>query len=133
MEKIDWAMLTSANLSTQAWGVAPNAEGIAKISSFEIGVVVWPGLWEAESETRPESELGSRERKGEVEMVPVFGRDMPDIDAVGEEGEKVKVKVGWRMPYDLPLVKYGRDDEPWCATMDHEEPDWMGQVWRGGG
>lgn len=122
MESIDWAMVTSANLSTQAWGVAANAEGIVRISSFEIGVVVWPGLFCTEWNT-----------PGQVEMVPVFGKNIPnpieDTESV-EEGEKqVKTRVGFRMPYDFPLVKYGRDDEPWCATKDYTEPDWMGQVY----
>ncbi len=43
----------------------------------------------------------------------------------------MRVVVGVRMPYDLPLVPYGRDDVPWCATMQQTEPNWMGRVWEG--
>lgn len=44
LDTIDWAMLTSANLSTQAWGAAVNAQNEVRICSWEIGVLVWPGL-----------------------------------------------------------------------------------------
>ena len=128
-------MMTSANLSTQAWG-SPNASGEVKVCSYELGVVVWPALWE--------DERGS----GSVRMVPVFGGDMPDLDdqaggkhlptsdtdtetGVGEAGKSVT--VGWRMPYDLPLIPYGEDEKPWCATEACDEPDWMGRVWPGYG
>ena len=146
MTNIDWAMMTSANLSTQAWGSIPNASGEVKICSYELGVVVWPALW------NDDAEQGS----GTARMVPVFGGDMPTLeDPVGEmstsndqagggkptsanqsafgEPRKGGVTVGWRMPYDLPLVPYGEDEKPWCATEACDEPDWMGRVWPGYG
>ncbi|RFU35702.1 hypothetical protein B7463_g726, partial [Scytalidium lignicola] len=104
---IDWMMITSANLSKQAWGEALNAAGETRISSYEIGVLVWPGLFGEDAR-----------------MVPAFKSDTPDI--VAQEGEVV---IGARMPYSLPLVPYGRDDEPWVATTAYTEPDWMGQQW----
>ena len=45
MRSIDWAMLTSANLSTQAWGDVVNKEEEVRICSYEVGVVVWPALF----------------------------------------------------------------------------------------
>ncbi|KAL9639224.1 MAG: hypothetical protein Q9164_001046 [Protoblastenia rupestris] len=126
MKTIDWAMMTSANLSTQAWGSAPNASGEARICSYEIGVIVWPGLWDEEGE-----------EQGSTVMVPVFGSDMPgekEVEMVrrGRDGGSKRV-VGWRMPYDLPLEPYREGEEPWCATMACEEVDWMGRVWAGYG
>lgn len=122
MTSIDWAMMTSANLSTQAWGSATNAVGEVRICSYEIGVVVWPALWGDGVERV-------------AEMVPVFGKDTPGLgeDEAGVAGtvEGIKPKVGWRMPYDLPLVPYGKNELPWCATMPCEEPDWMGRSWPG--
>ena len=124
MTNIDWAMMTSANLSTQAWGSTPNARGEVKICSYELGVVVWPALWDEPATA------------GTATMVPVFGRDMPasddDLAWCAEPGDQ-SIKVGWRMPYDLPLVPYGADDRPWCTTEPCEEPDWMGRVWPGYG
>ncbi|KAL8962684.1 MAG: hypothetical protein Q9183_005119, partial [Haloplaca sp. 2 TL-2023] len=148
MTKIDWAVMTSANLSKQAWGEAVNATGDVRICSYEIGVVVWPALWDDDGR--------------ETKMVPVFGKDTPDVEDVGpcvaEEGDekggtlgddttdeeggegfrkkgpqkqKVEGRVGLRMPYDLPLVPYAKDEMPWCKSLPHTEPDWMGRSWPG--
>ena len=113
MGKIDWAMVTSANLSTQAWGAGVNGAGEVRICSYEIGVVVWPGLWDGDN--------------GKAEMVPIFKKDRP---AGEEDGRTV---VGWRMPYDLPLVPYGANEKPWCASEPCGEPDWKGKTWSGNG
>lgn len=119
--KIEWAMLTSANLSTQAWGsgfgnssgrLMGPGEGEVRICSYEAGVVVYPDLF--------------RDSKEDVEMVPVFKGDMPGVG--GAERGKV---VGIRMPYGLPTRPYGAKDLPWCATMSYGELDWMGQSWGG--
>ena len=123
MTKIDWTMITSANLSTQAWGAATNPAGEVRICSYEIGVVVWPALWDDGIE-------------GSAEMVPVFKKDSLDTLQT-DKGDKtesgVRTKVGVRMPYDLPLIPYGDDEMPWCATTPDSEPDWMGRVWPGFG
>ncbi|KAL8735175.1 MAG: hypothetical protein Q9166_001051 [cf. Caloplaca sp. 2 TL-2023] len=148
METVDWAIMTSANLSKQAWGEEVNAKGEVRICSYEIGVVVWPALWDG---------------GGDAEMVPVFGKDMPDderhegieeregkeeigddetTDGEGSEGVrdqeerrqgKLKTRIGLRMPYDLPLVPYAEDEMPWCASTPCAEPDWMGRTWPGFG
>jgi tyrosyl-DNA phosphodiesterase-1 len=111
-KSIDWALVTSANLSKQAWGEAANSSGEMRISSYEIGVLVWPALYD---ET--------------AVMVPTFRTDEPAADAVrAEEGRSV---VGVRIPYNLPLQPYGRTETPWVATQSYSEPDWMGQVWGG--
>jgi tyrosyl-DNA phosphodiesterase-1 len=124
MDSIDWAMVSSANLSTQAWGAGVNAGGEVRICSWEIGIVVWPGLFEGEGEA------------GAV-MVPCFKKDAPSLllDGKGkaeekkEDNEAASSVVGFRMPYNLPLTRYGALDEPWCATASHELPDWRGQSW----
>lgn len=116
MESVDWAIVTSANLSTQAWGAAVNAQGEVRICSWEIGVVVWPGLYVD----------GSPETKT-AKMVPCFKQDRPAETKSGLED----VLVGFRMPYDVPLTPYRPRDEPWCATASHPEPDWLGQTWDG--
>ncbi|KAL8988266.1 MAG: hypothetical protein Q9177_002630 [Variospora cf. flavescens] len=146
MDRIDWAMMTSANLSKQAWGEVPTTAGSEiRICSYEIGVVVWPDLWD--------------EGTG-VDMVPVFGKDIPDdkleaekVDGRGHEEDETtdeeggagfrkenlkesksrKLTVGLRMPYDLPLVSYGQNEMPWCASTPCAEPDWKGRVWPGFG
>lgn len=148
-ELIDWAMVTSANLSTQAWGSAISATGEVRTCSYEIGVVFWPALWDDESDGRLHAQI-----------VPTFDSDMPPSDGAvtitkspkvksttfpgqqvlgadeggddpGMEGMKGQIRVGWRMPYDLPLVPYSTNEMPWCATEPCTELDWMGRVWPG--
>ena len=104
---IDWMLVTSANLSKQAWGDDMKPEGYVRVCSYEIGVLVWPKLF-GEGAT----------------MVPTFKTDIP-VNENGRNG----IVVGARMPYDLPIVPYGKMDEPWCATYSYEEPDWMGQTY----
>ncbi|KKK26451.1 hypothetical protein ARAM_000247 [Aspergillus rambellii] len=119
MDTIDWALVTSANLSTQAWGAATNGSGEVRICSWEIGVMVWPALFTQDAQCSV--------------MVPCFKQDCPDHSQMtlpDNPGEPTVV-VGFRMPYDLPLTSYGANDTPWCATMRHSEPDWLGQTWAG--
>ena len=130
-------MMTSANLSTQAWGAGPTAKAggmEVRVCSYEIGVVVWPGLWD--------------EGEG-AEMVPVFGEggSGEEGEGAGGEGEgdgererdgdrereRERVRVGWRMPYDLPPVPYRDDEMPWSAEVPCREPDRFGRRWMGYG
>lgn len=100
-------LVTSANLSNQAWGAAPNNAGEVRVCSYEIGVLVWPELF------------GER-----ATMVPTFKRDTP-----AEQENDGHVVVGARLPYDLPLVPYAKGEVPWCATSSYNEPDWAGETW----
>jgi tyrosyl-DNA phosphodiesterase-1 len=122
-------MVTSANLSKQAWGDVVNKKEEVWIQSWETGVVVWPALF---AHTHEEY----------VAMVPVFGQDLPRRADVkvgrGGEGEKDEEEdakrstlVGFRMPYDVPLIPYAAEEKPWCATMQYREPDRFGRVWNG--
>ncbi|KAJ9132487.1 Tyrosyl-DNA phosphodiesterase [Coniochaeta hoffmannii] len=111
-KSIDWALVTSANLSKQAWGEAANSSGEMRVSSYEIGVLVWPALYDEKAV-----------------MVPTFRTDEPVVDeAKVEAGQSI---VGVRIPYNLPLQPYGKAETPWVATQSYSEPDWMGQVWEG--
>lgn len=136
---IEWALLSSANLSMQAWGTAPRQpskkekeeEGlkgeIVHIQSYELGVLVWPALFADGKEAK---------------MVPVFGTDMPRTDHEAETGagrmlgkveskrsEEAGVVVGMRMPYDLPLTPYAAGENPWSPGGRYGDPDTHGRVW----
>ncbi|KAL4931307.1 dolichyl-P-Glc:Glc(2)Man(9)GlcNAc(2)-PP-dolichol alpha-1,2- glucosyltransferase [Aspergillus undulatus] len=120
MDRIDWALVTSANLSTQAWGAAANPSGEVRICSWEVGVLVWPELFaEQQRQGQPHS----------MAMVPCFKKDRPVYPWNVADATGPSALVGFRMPYDLPLTSYGAQDVPWCATMEHLEPDWLGQTW----
>lgn len=128
MDKIDWAMVTSANLSKQAWGEAAK-EGShgreVRIASYELGVVLWPALFEDGFGTP------AQDAKQRAAMVPVFRANQPSQTQLAAVGDGVGKVVGFRMPYDLPLVPYVKAELPWCATAKHGEPDWKGVVWEG--
>lgn len=120
MKEIEWTMVSSANLSTQAWGAVTNASGEVRICSWEIGVAVWPDLFKEEGDDA----LCESQESSIATMVPCFREDAPQ-PSKDEKG----VVVGFRMPYDLPLTPYVASDEPWCATASYELPDWRGQRW----
>lgn len=155
---IDWALMTSANLSTQAWGSTPNpsSSGAVKISSYELGVLVWPALWdEHDPLTTTTTTPADTPRTRTATMVPVFGTDMPSPSTTTPHAalpgsikpadnsesdhqhhydrEDPGITIGYRMPYDLPLTPYSAHEKPWCASEACSEPDWMGRVWPGYG
>ncbi|CAI4211350.1 unnamed protein product [Parascedosporium putredinis] len=107
---IDWALLTSANLSKQAWGEAASASNEVRIASWEVGVLVWPELLCKDSA-----------------MVATFQANEPPREVAEETGKETV--IGLRMPYSLPLQKYGGDEIPWVASMSYRQPDCLGGVW----
>ncbi|EXV01833.1 tyrosyl-DNA phosphodiesterase family protein [Metarhizium robertsii] len=111
---IDWAMLTSANISKQAWGEASRPSGELRVASWEIGVLVWPGL------------VGQ-----DVSMVGTFQSDVPKKpkEQASSKADASGVLMGVRIPYSLPLQRYGAEEVPWVATMQHSEPDRFGRQW----
>ncbi|MCJ1457561.1 hypothetical protein MMC28_007929 [Mycoblastus sanguinarius] len=125
--EIHWAMMTSANLSTQAWGGAQTAGGEVRICSYEIGVVIWPALWE-------DAESGSKAKmvpvfKGDTPMAEDIKADTPIQEATAEE--EAKTVIGFRMPYSLPLHPYTSHSRPWCASEASSIPDHLGRIWPG--
>lgn len=144
---IDWALLTSANLSKQAWGEARSTAGEMRIASYELGVLVWPELLTG---------------VGGATMQPVFGSDDFDdfeanVTSAGEEAARTaptastslsssvpgsshapaKAAAGdadsspvvpLRIPYSLPIQRYGATEIPWVTSMPHSEPDWRGMT-----
>lgn len=61
-------------------------------------------------------------------MVGAFRTDTPSESEAGAAGSGKNV-IGLRMPYSMPLQKYGRDEIPWVATEVHTEPDSLGRVY----
>lgn len=143
---IEWALLTSANLSTQAWGTLREKDEEIVVQSFEIGVLVWPGLFDEGFDTGEEEQhktTGPKNgrqiqgcgKKGTSRMVPTFGSDDPkeakgksrggDGDGHVDEGPI----IGLRLPYDLPLTSYKQGDMPWSPQGAYEVPDRHGRRW----
>lgn len=111
MGSIDWGLLTSANISKQAWGEAAKPSGEMRVASWEIGVLVWPELF-----------------GDDISMVSTFKSDMPEEIPIDADGAK-RAAIGLRIPYSTPLQRYSSTEVPWVATMAHTEPDRFGGVW----
>lgn len=60
-------------------------------------------------------------------MVGTFGTDKAQL--LEDETVGARSVIGLRIPYDVPLQQYGREEIPWVATMAHSEPDCLGQTW----
>lgn len=78
--EIDWALLTSANLSTQAWGTGgQSGSGEVRVSSYELGVLVWPDLFVQDDDNHDDgtNAAGRGKMKAKAKMIPTFGSDTP--------------------------------------------------------
>lgn len=103
---LKWMLLTSANVSRQAWG-KPNFKSKEysviqyDISSFEAGVFIDPSLLRIDSNTENRQQV----------LVPTFGKDT----LTQEESQSLgnTIKIGIRLPYDTPLERYKEDDQAW--------------------
>lgn len=97
---LKWFMMTSANMSHQAWGKFEKFNLLKyTISSFEAGVFVAPMLLKLDSPSKKTTVL-----------IPAYGKDtVEDVKLLSEN----KIKAGIRLPYDTPLQKYNENDEPW--------------------
>ncbi|KAL7917492.1 tyrosyl-DNA phosphodiesterase [Trichoderma austrokoningii] len=106
---IDWAMLTSANMSKQAWGETLKSPlGDVRIASWEVGVLVWPSLIYEDSIMLKSLQSDTMQMSPFLPQRPI---------------------VCLRIPYSMPLQAYGKDEVPWAATADHPEPDSKGVMW----
>ncbi|KAF9298861.1 tyrosyl-DNA phosphodiesterase 1 [Mortierella antarctica] len=132
---ISWFMLTSANLSKPAWGVLK--DGAISIQSYELGVLVFPSLFEVgfpgiqEPRSEPVSSASSRassvadEHDVHVCMLNATvsnprprlphglssSRSSSSQDALDASGV-----VPIRLPYDLPLKPYNfPTDHVWLS------------------
>ncbi|KAK1452538.1 tyrosyl-DNA phosphodiesterase [Colletotrichum melonis] len=108
---IEWALMTSADLSRQAWGHPPSgARGKMYLPSWELGVLIWPSMFGRNAQ-----------------MAATTNADLPSQSGPGSPD----VLVGVRLPYTTPLCPYEADDIPWIASRDYDKPDCLGQWWRG--
>ncbi|KAL7751706.1 hypothetical protein RI367_002705 [Sorochytrium milnesiophthora] len=109
-----WFLVTSANLSKAAWGAAEGKGAVLMIRSYELGVLVHPGLFD--------------EPGGQVYMVNRTAHESLSGDAPALPGDAAAV-IPIRLPYDVPLAPYvdnaaaagdGDDSGSECWTWDKE-------------
>ncbi|ODV84556.1 hypothetical protein CANARDRAFT_8539 [[Candida] arabinofermentans NRRL YB-2248] len=113
---LDWFLLTSANISKQAWGKPCWGYGSNgkfskfnkhefQIDSFEAGIFINPKT----------VRLKDKDKGKKVVLVPVFGKDTLDDDDDDDDDDGSIVKIPVRLPYDVPLEKYSNLDKPWTV------------------
>lgn len=95
-----WFLVTSANLSKAAWGAFEKNGSQLMIRSYELGVLFFPASF------------------GQATTFVVSNESCSNG------------ALYLPLPYDLPLVPYTRDDEPWTWDSQHRElPDRFGNMW----
>ncbi|OBA18610.1 uncharacterized protein OGAPODRAFT_15304 [Ogataea polymorpha] len=113
-ETLEWFLLTSANLSKQAWGAPDRGYGAAfqsdsqtkhvyTVKSFEAGVLIIPACIKAKYKI-----------KKAFALTPVQGTDFYE----GVNDDTVHYPI--RLPYDTPLKKYSDNDRPWTTEKLEE-------------
>ncbi|GMG55922.1 unnamed protein product [Ambrosiozyma monospora] len=157
-KSLQWFLLTSANLSKQAWGSNTKNGAMWKgvhsygISSFEAGVLINPNTFKLNPEDEDEDvagatggtggTVGGAGKRKRVVLTPVFGRDTFDDDGRrlgtgtgdgtgdGDAGDDNIVKVPVRLPYDVPLKEYDYEagDVPWTREDLEKEYRRLGQM-----
>lgn len=107
---LKWFILTSANVSSHAWGKPMKFDPANKtllhyeIGSYEVGVFVVPERLHLASDN-------GHEQLKRVQLIPTYGRDtLPNGTATASD----TIQFPIRLPYDTPLEKYGVGDEPWA-------------------
>ncbi|KAI7818364.1 tyrosyl-DNA phosphodiesterase I [Gamsiella multidivaricata] len=112
---ISWFLLTSANLSKPAWGTMKN--DVFAIQSYELGVLVFPGLFEDLNESGESLQVYMMNATVD-DPYPEPLSPHPSSSDQGDQGEESDTNddskytqhsigvVPIRLPYDLPLKKY---------------------------
>lgn len=99
-KQIAWLLVTSANLSKAAWGALEKNGSQLMIRSYELGVLLFPAN---------------------------FGQTTTFVVSDWPSGNDA---LFLPLPYDVPLVPYKKDDEPWTWDSQHRElPDRFGNMW----
>lgn len=98
--KLGWIVLTSANMSKQAWGIVAKAKKNLWVQSWEAGVLIHP--------------------QEDEELIPCY-----KSDTSGKDGNIQNI----RMPFDLPPTIYSSSDTIWSPHRSYSQPDWRGGNW----
>ncbi|KAF1334963.1 Tyrosyl-dna phosphodiesterase 1, partial [Globisporangium splendens] len=112
---LDWAILTSSNLSKGAWGAFQKNQTQFMIRSYELGVMFLPQL----SPTN--------------KAFAVIGSEAAAIDAAtgipSASGISQRPRV-LPLPYSFPIKTYDpKVDEPWVWDLVRDEPDIFGSCY----
>ncbi|KXS14327.1 phospholipase D/nuclease [Gonapodya prolifera JEL478] len=117
---MSWFLVTSANLSKAAWGSLEKKGDQLMIRSYELGVLVFPALFQTSPSVNVTLRNVTNALSPRVSTVPRPITPAPS---------SLRLVVPGRLPYDLPLTPYAVDDEPWVWDKDYPQPDALGRKW----
>ncbi|KAI9106231.1 tyrosyl-DNA phosphodiesterase 1-like protein [Phlyctochytrium arcticum] len=115
--RIDWFVLTSANLSKAAWGASEKNGKQLMIRSYELGVLVYPDLFKVDNDCTVTMKNVTYTMAPHIPLL-----DSPPGDRMS--GREMVVPI--RLPYDLPLTPYTATDEAWTWDVERREKDCLG-------
>jgi tyrosyl-DNA phosphodiesterase-1 len=103
---VPWFILTSANLSTGAWGNIQKQGTQIMMRNFEAGVLFLPSLVDSNATVR--FRIGAHSK---VVRTPN------------------SIEVMFPVPCTTPPPKYTSEESSWVWDISHPKPDVMGQRW----
>ena len=107
MKQLAWFLVTSSNLSKAAWGAFEKKESQIFIRSYELGVLVYPQLFQKTDEQEVSFVVGN-----------IYNMDaMKTLDEYENSGNEMNVVVPIPLPFDYPLTRYGLKDECWRSDF----------------
>ncbi|KAG7376670.1 tyrosyl-DNA phosphodiesterase 1 [Phytophthora pseudosyringae] len=113
--ELDWAILSSSNLSKAAWGALQKNKTQFMIRSYELGVMFLPPL------------LGCQ-RNGDLPRLVTLGSKAAEHSGV--EGPDSRPTELLPLPHSFPLTTYNpKKDEPWVWDLVRENPDIFGSAY----
>lgn len=111
---LDWAILTSANLSKAAWGVLQKGDSQFMIRSYELGVLFLP-----------QSLRKTTDNASNASKLVVLGSKAAETSSGSQQRPFVLP-----LPYSFPLQTYDpKVDEPWVWDLAREYPDVFGNCY----
>jgi len=113
--KLDWAILTSSNLSKAAWGAFQKNQTQLMVRSYELGVLFLPHLLRK-----------SANAPGGSHELAVIGSKA----AAMSSGASPPRSMLLPLPYSFPIKTYDpKVDEPWVWDIVREDPDIFGNCY----
>lgn len=117
---LDWAILTSANLSKAAWGAHQKNDTQFMIRSYELGVLFLPQLLEKKTNNSSSARTAS---EGSNKLVVLGSKAQ-------QQQSTQRNQFVLPLPYSFPLTTYNpKTDEPWVWDVMREDPDIFGNCY----
>lgn len=123
---IAWHLVTSANLSRAAWGDMQKNGSQLHIRHYELGVLIYPDLWEVCTMTTIYSIYTSSSYKysqdGQAHILAANHSNTQPLPPkfISEQHPNI---IPVRIPYGLPPAEYTKSDHCWTTAVVDVDSD----------